>query len=275
MNPLHCPSEERLLRYVDQDLSTQDAQALRLHLGQCAACHAQVDALSALLSELRSPALADFDPRQHARAVLLRLPKQAQTPAAHRGRTTRVLSWGAALACAATVLVVSRSAFAPPDTWQARGGARAGSIARDVGLQLYEAEPSWHALTPGATIRPNAPLTAGYRNLGSQPAYLLLFAIDDADSIHWIAPPYTDVATDPSAAVLPPNHEEQLLPHTVQLEQLSAGELRVLTVITRSPSHVSSIEALQHSGVSAHSITAALPEAEVRELRLQVNEAQP
>jgi hypothetical protein len=46
-------------------------------------------------------------------------------------------------------------------------------------------------------------------------------------------------------------------------------------VITRTPTHVSTIEALEPSGVSAQRITSTLPEAEVRELRLQVEGVYP
>lgn len=267
-----CLTEERLLRYVDRDLSAQDAAAVDAHVARCALCRSQVAALSAVVSELRRPALVDFDAAQHARAVLERLDHAA----AASGKPRRLWIWStAALICAAGVLLASRAGLTPVGTWQARGGAHTASVGRDVGVQLYEAAPSLRALLPNAAIRPASPLTAGYRNLGTRPAYLLLFAVDLAGAVHWIAPAYTQPGTDPSAVLIAPDPDEQLLPHTVQLEDLRPGALHVLTVISRSPAHVSDIEALEPLGVSAQRITNALPEAEVRELRLQVAEVQP
>src|SRR5262245_18272887 len=196
---MNCPSQERLLQHVDKDLSARDADALSLHLARCARCREQVEGLSALVSELQSPMFTDFDAAQHAQAVLGRLDTSRGTAA----RSSRFV-WGAALACAAAALIFWRSAFTPAGSWQARGGAHGASIARCVSVQLYELKPIRRALTPNACIQVSSALTAGFRNLGTQTAFLLLFAVDQAGTIHWIAPPYTQAATVPSAAEISP-----------------------------------------------------------------------
>jgi hypothetical protein len=189
-----------------------------------------------------------------------------------RSAAPRWAIWGAVLAAAAVLLLALgvRERSREPEQWAARGAGEQSSLSRDVGLSLY-----WHAepprpLEPGGRIRRGQPLTAGLRNLGSERVYLLLFAVDAAGVVHWIAPEFTAAGSDPPAATVAPSRAEQLLPSAVVFDDLATGPLRVVAVIDRAPSRVSVIEALPPSELGTEALMKRFPHAETRQFLLEV-----
>ena len=263
-----CPSEERLWRYLDQDLSPRDASAVSQHVTECGRCRDEQERLHALLASLRAPELPSADRAAHVEAVLNRIATDPQPQAAHRLR--KLLGLLLPLAAAGALLIAQ---LGQDGRFQARGGPSEVTIGRDVGVQPYAVDPSLHALVAGSVIRSDAPLTASFRNLGPGPVYLLLFAVDARGALHWISPRYERAGEDPAATALASSRSERLLPDTVVFEDLATGPLRIVSVITPEVAHVSDLEAIG-GGASAAAISQRLPRAEVRELRLLVaNEA--
>jgi hypothetical protein len=203
------------------------------------------------------------------REVMARL--DTTPPAAISGRGAQ-RAWLATAAVAACIcLSIGLWRVRPHGIWQARGDHKMPTIARDIGVQAYAFDDgALRPLTPGAEISSTTPLGAGYRNLGVSSAYLLLFAVDARDLVHWISPRYDSADSDPEATRLALTADESFLPERVIFDDLTPGSLRIVSVVTPALAHVSDIEALEAVGASSQAITRRLPHAEVRELRVNV-----
>lgn len=105
--------------------------------------------------------------------------------------------------------------------------------------------------------------------MGSEPAYLLLFAVDSRNVVHWIAPEFTAAGTDPEAMTVAPGPSERLLSHAAAFDDLAPGPLRVVAVITRKPTHVSEVEALSGEELDGAALMKHFPRAEVRQFLLE------
>jgi hypothetical protein len=265
-----CPSESELFRFVDTDLSPEQLQRVEQHLPSCSACAKQVAALRLLIDDIAAPhALAEFDVANHAASVMARLDAQ-ERPA----RRSRFALWGGMLAAAAVLaallVVQSRPSDSAGEQFAARGTPAEASLPRDVGVHLYVQEQSLRPLEAGSRIRAGAALTAGFRNIGSERAYLLLFAVDARHAVHWIAPEFVTPGSDPEAVLIAPKASEQLLPSAVVFDDLAAGALTVVAIITREPLRVGEIEALSADNLSGERLVKRFPRAEVRQFLLDV-----
>jgi hypothetical protein len=274
-----CPDEAGLLRFVDGALSVEETDRARAHIARCARCGARVDALRTLFGDLAAADVPPFDAREHVRGVRERIDRLERAAPRRARRTYGAFAWAVgSLAAVALTFVVALGLRPPSGTWQARGGEGSSTVGRDVGVQIYATAPAMHPLSAGAMISPDTPLTAGFRNLGRSPAFLLLFAVDERRVVHWISPAFARREDDPPSTVLPaapsaPSAlEERWLSTTAVLEDVPPGALRLVAVITATPAHVADVEALEGSDVSAERIERAIPGAEVRETRVRVAE---
>lgn len=270
-----CPTEEDLLSFVDASLAPEQLARVEAHLSRCTGCSEQVQTLRSLIAGIAAPLVSDAGPlntQAHVSAVMQRL----DTPLSMPARPSRML-WGSALAglgavAAAALLVVQLTG--QPELQEgvltARGASSEASLSRDIGVQLYAREDGLRALGPGSRIRANVPLTAGLRNLSRERAYLLLFAIDARQTVHWIAPQFLDPSSDPSAATILPSQEERLLPSSVVFDDLAPGPLRIVMLITAEPTRVSQIETLSAAELSGERLMARFPQGEIRQATLEV-----
>jgi hypothetical protein len=242
----------------------------------CPRCREQDRVLRTALRDIKAARVQDFDVQAHIRAVMERvdrLERHAATTANRaRPRTLRrFIAAGAVAACG--VFFMAYFGHHLPwttETWQTRGGRVQATIGRDVGVQPYTAGGKLRPLGPGATFDGTTPLTAGFRNLGEMPAFLLLFAVDAQGAIHWLSPRFTRPEDNPASTTLPPSIGERVLDTTVVLEDVSPGPLRIVAVITPAPAHVSDVESLERTELSAARIARQLPGAEVRETMVDV-----
>ena len=271
-----CASQEDLLSFVDAALAPEQLARVEQHLVRCPSCAQQVATLREVIASIAAPLVSRegqaFDPKLHSLAIMERL----DATLAARTRPNK-LPWGGVLAglgtAAAAALLVFQLTATPElqeGSFAARGGSSESSLARDVGVQLYLKTDSLRPLGPGQRIRAHAALTAGVRNLAHEPAYLLLFAIDARDTVHWIAPQFLDPNTDQRAATIRPSVQEQLLPSSVVFDDLAHGTLRIVTLITAQPMHVSQIEALRGEELTGERLMARFPKAEIRQATLEV-----
>lgn len=268
MSDKRCPTQDELLSFADSELSPEQLGRIEKHLELCSACAKQVMALHTLIEDVAAPSSSvRLDVAEHVAGVMRRL----DAPVV-RSVPPRWAVWGAVLAAAAVLLLVLgvREHGREPEHLAARGAGEQASLSRDVGLSLYvQAEPP-RPLEPGSRVRRGQPLTAGLRNLGSERVYLLLFGVDAAGAVHWIAPEFTVPGSDPPATSVPPSQTEQLLPSAVVFDDLAAGPLRVVAVIDRQPSQVSAIEALPASELASEALMKRFPHAETRQFLLEV-----
>lgn len=269
MSDRPCPTEAELLGFVDSDLTPEALNRVASHLASCTVCDRQVVALKELVSDLAAPLPQDsLVISEHVTAVMGRL----DAPAAPQSRPHWAL-WGGALAAAAALVLVFRftAGEAPPGEFTARGGTLEPSLSRDIGVQLYAHETSFKPLSPGSRVSPQTRFTAGLRNLTDRAAYLLLFAVDSAGVVHWIAPQFTDPHSDPEAEHLAPAPDERLLSTAVVFEDLASGPLRVVALITTDRARVSEIEKLSPADLSGERLISRFPRAELRQIQLEVS----
>ncbi|HXX67963.1 MAG TPA: zf-HC2 domain-containing protein [Polyangiaceae bacterium] len=270
MRTTTCPREETLACFVDGDLRPEEVERVVEHLASCGSCREREHAFREIVTGLREPALAQLDVRAHVGLVLRALDRPARSG---RGMSRTAIVAGAA----ALAACVSLMAGVPwmlrargTQTWQARGGAAEATIARDVGVQPYAYEGTLRPLAAGAIVARDTPLTAGFRNIGDAPAFLLFFAIDVTDKVHWISPPFASEDGDPRSTELAPTFEERLLASTAVLDELSAGPLRLVAVLTPVPARVSDVESLAPAELTSTGLARRMPGAEVRETVVQV-----
>jgi hypothetical protein len=164
---------------------------------------------------------------------------------------------------------------APSGTWQARGSSKGESISRDVGAQVYKLDKSLQPLHSGDIIAPDTALTAGLRNLSHSIAYVLIFAIDSRNSVHWITPQFTRAGENPASTELTSAPEERVLPTSVVFDDLAWGPMRIVTIVSPVPVRVSQVENLAESELVSKSLVHHFAGAEVREIAVQVTGAKP
>ena len=269
MSDKHCPSEGELVSFVDADLSPEQLRRVEKHLETCGVCGARVMALSELASDVSAEVpQPDWDVAEHVASVMGRLDEPLQAP-----RQLRWMAWGGVLLAAAAAVLLFNARSAPPEL-AARGASFAASLSRDVGVQLYAQESALRPLGSGSSIGTTTALTAGLRNLGAQRAHLLLFAIDSRQVVHWIAPEFTAPGSDPEATSVAAATGERLLPTSAVFDDLAPGPLRVVAVITATPTRVSEVETLSAEQLSDSGLSLRFPRAEIRQISLQVTRSQ-
>jgi hypothetical protein len=275
MSDKRCPSQDELLSFVDADLSPEQLARVEKHLEVCSACAKRVMALTSLVQDLGAPLPAEppLDVALHVAGVMDRLDSRVTQP-----RLSAWLAWGGGLAAAAAALLLFLKLQAPAGPHElaegelaARGGPTEASLSRNIGVQLYSSQHTeLTALGSGSRIAQSAALTAGLRNLATERAYLLLFALDSRQAVHWIAPEYTSQGSNPEASPITPTRTEKLLPSVAMFDDLAPGPLRVVAVISSVPLHVSDVEALPPAELSAERLLKRFPRAEVRQFLLEV-----
>lgn len=272
-----CPNEAKLVQFVDGALSLDESERMTEHVAGCVLCRRHDQALRTLIADVHADEDLELDVKTHVRVVMGRL--ETGPPAAGE----RPFAWGApawsrwlaaAVAAGAVTLPVHhalRSGHGSEEL-QARGSAISPTLGRDVGVQAYALRQGLEPLSSGAIVDGATPLTAGYRNVGRRPAFLLMFAVDAAGVVHWISPPYVSPQDDPVSTTLLRTADERVLGTTAVFDDLAAGPLRIVAVITPSPAHVSDVETLG-ADVTPGRLARRLPGAEVRETLLEVRNA--
>ncbi len=288
-----CPNEDELIGFLDRGLPPERLEYIERHVSSCTRCAAEVAELRTLISDIAAPVDDDsapaLDTEQHVVDVLGRLDQPPRRTGNSRGWL-----WGMAAAAAALVVVpvalrdgqtgdpasTTPRASSPKGLtgsephvgqWVPRGGPSESTLSRDVGVQVYTLRDGLAPLGAGSELPANAPLTAGLRNLGKAPAYVLLFGIDSRNDVHWISPAYTDPRTDPVSTLIAPSAQEQLLGDAVVFDDLPAGPLRIVALISSAPKRVSDVELLGGKELSADQLVLHFPNAEIRQLAVSVD----
>jgi len=264
VNDKGFPTEADLVRFVDQDLSPEQLERVEDHLRQCNACASEVKRLRTLIEDVATPVAGPpLDVDAHVAGIMSRL----ETPLETRRPARRGFFVGALAIAAAASLVLALGRHGDPEL-VARGTRPSPSLEREVGIELYAQERTLSALPSGSRVGSRTPLTATVRNAGSEPVYLLLFAIDAAGAVHWIAPEYTVAGTNPLAPSIEPSVAESPLPTAALFDDLVPGPLRVVAVVAREPLRVSDVEALPPEGLALERLKRRFPQADVRQFDL-------
>jgi hypothetical protein len=268
-----CPSTDELMRLVDGEVTENRALQIRDHLGGCSACREELDRQRQLLADIRAPRL-DISTSTLVSRIVERT-GDAQVRAKSR-YAPRAAAAAAAVACLGLVfLLVTRQRGVGEDdaAFRARGGP-GGGLSRYIGLTLSREDRGMQRLEPGARVAPDAAYVMTYRNLyGSGPVYLLCFAVDSAQVVHWLYPAYLDAQQDPPALELAPAHDDTLLPESVMLARPAAGPLRFISIVSTKRQHVSSIERLAPEELRTAALRARFSDASITEISVEVSSA--
>jgi len=103
------------------------------------------------------------------------------------------------------------------------------------------------------------------------PLYVLAFAVDARDEIHWLYPGFAAAGDDPAAPPLATSDATRLMPDSAVLDGVATGTLRVIAVVSADRLHVSAIERLRGAELAAAALQRRFASAAVSELRLEVS----
>jgi hypothetical protein len=172
------------------------------------------------------------------------------------------------LAAAAGILLIPRLSK-DQGTFSPRGGDVV-PWTQKVGAEVFVLDDALVKLEAGARVSPGVALVASYHNVDKAPAYLMVFGRDVRGELHWVYPGFEDAKKDPESVRLLPLQARQVLPDGVALDDLPAGELELLCLITREPLHVSQIEALPPGLRNSFDLRTRFAGARLTSLSLQV-----
>jgi hypothetical protein len=260
-----CPGKEEWLDLLDGEATENRASALRAHAGQCPTCAREMELQQQLIADLAAP--VSVAPGA-VEAIMRQLP---QSQAASPRRRPWALAGGAILLAAAGVVLIPRWT-SDLGTFSARGGDKV-PWTQKVGAEVFVLGDTLVKLQAGTRVAAGVALVASYHNVDRAPAYLMVVGRDERGEWHWVYPGFQDAKSDPPSVPMEPLRTRQALPDSVVLDELPAGELEVITLITREPIRVSRLESLPRGERSVFNLRARFPDARITSLPLQVASA--
>ena len=269
-------TEEQLFALVDGGVPPNQEGALRSHVSGCSECRRSLEELRELVGDLSTPGASDEE--AHVQRVMDRLAEPREHARSSTPRTTfrwrAVLGGGMsalAVAAAAALLVHRQEALRVDDSsFAARGSKDEATLERNVGVRVFTGRDALVRVTDGARVASNAPFSAAYTNAHPRPAYLLLFAVDSANTVHWLYPAYTDAHQNPASVALERTDREKVLATSVVLDSPAIGALRFVSMVTESPLTVSDIESRAPGALDGEALRRDFPSASIVELRTRV-----
>ena len=252
-----CPTRALVDGHFGRGLSPARERTLRAHLPGCDACRAHYE---------RHLLLAELDPRvPSAKQRLARgLGLRATAPRPVRAWASGLMLVATA-ACAALLVLPRLQSEEAGDGFTARGGTPP-AVALPAPLQVYRALPDGRGAEPvTSSVRADDALAFAYRNPLGLP-HLMVFGVDEAGSVYWYHPAWTDAAKDPQAVPARPGGGPHELPEAVR-HPLTGRTLTVYALLARAPMTVTQVEALLQQG-GARAL--AGPERSVHEVKLEV-----
>lgn len=271
-------TEDVLLRLLDGELTENEAAFAREHARSCGSCSERMRVQQGIFHALRAPVPQTRDARVLVDELMSRVVRE---DAVARRSLDRKASWwsrgGVVAACVAVAAGVAFF-FGKPrasSEFTARGGALsldAGSftesraLSREVGVRVVYADGAELREVNGAMVPVDAGYAAVVRNAGNDTAYALVFALDAASVVHWIAPMYVDPSSDPASTTIAPRTEESVHKPIVAFDRPASGRLRFFAVISRRPKHVSDVERREAPDLEVDRLRGRLGDVIVEEL---------
>ncbi len=267
-------SELELGGLLDGELTENRARQLREHVAGCAACTARMNHLESLAAQLRAP-VPEAQDAGFVDAVERRLDAAAVAPPAdrHPPRRRRVMVALSTMAVAAAAIALFPRARVPSE-FTPRGGESPWHARVSTALAVVPSGPAASAPRPisaGDLLRPGDGIAiTAHNGNAALPIYLMVFAVDAKDEVHWIVPAWSDPADNPRAILLPPGGALPT-PTGRTPEAPAVGKLRLMSLLTRAPLDVRSVEALLRS----RRALAGADDRHLRTLEVEMVEAAP
>ena len=259
-----CPSHQEWLILIDGEATENRAGELRTHASGCSRCAQELELQRQLVRDLAAPVPMSSGAVE---AVMRRL-ENVERPARRFGWRSWVLAGGALAAAAAIAFLIVPATGIDRGIFSARGHRVPWT--QKVGVEVWAIEASPRKLEAGAMLSPATAIVASYHNVDAAAAYLLVFAVDARGEVHWAYPGFEDAKTDPAAVRLEPLQMKKVLPDSVMLDELPAGPMELITLISREPLHVSRIESLPVPERNTARLRARFSAARIETLSLRV-----
>lgn len=205
-------------------IGAEDETRLRAHLPTCQECTQHYERrvlLQNVPAEQRLGAALGFAPPPSRRSPLR-------------------FAWALVPVAAALVLLSALSTWWPfttDDGFTARGADAGASLAW---LEVYRLESGKAPVPNARRLASTDALAFAYRNPDAHP-YLMVFAVDSKQHVHWYFPEWTQVETDPSAVPIVSGHELRELRSAIT-QPLSAGPAKLHVLFLDEALTVKSIE---------------------------------
>jgi hypothetical protein len=257
-----CPDKTEWLDLLDGEATENRACVLRAHAAECSACAREQELQRQLIADLAAPVPVAAGAVE---AIMGQLPHaQPARPRRHHWTAAGAL----VLAAAAGIVLVPRFTR-DPGTFNARGPDKV-PWTQKVGAEVFVLGDALVKLEAGAQVAPGVALVGSYHNVDRAPAFLMLFGRDSQGELHWVYPGFADAKSDPPSVRLLPLQTHQALPDSVVLDDLPAGMLELVTLITREPLRVSQIESLPAGERNLANLQTRFTDARIVSLSLHV-----
>lgn len=237
-----------LAAYLEGEVTPSETAIIEAHLRDSGAARGRLDQLDEIR---RTLARLPEDPDEPlAQAALWRAVDAAPArPRAVRSPWWRALLGFGAAACATLCAVLLLRAFTPPvvpvahDSEFQRKAAAAIPDDRWVHIEVLRVATDGTARPlPGGVVRAGDKLVFRYASGGPDPfGFLMVFAVDAAQDIHWYYPAYETAGSDPASVAIRGDGGAAALPDAIE-HPLPAGPLVFYGVFTRTPLRVVDVE---------------------------------
>lgn len=242
---------ERLVAYLDGDLSAADRADVEAQLAGSPAARQQLASYRSLTAALgaRELELESFD-------LVSAVRRQCAPPASPRSpapaHAWRLFAYAGALA-ACTALVVGVTSIVRRDEVRTKGVA-AADPQRWAGVRLYRVSGTAAPAPIDAAVARQDGVLVSYTNLGPQPFdYLMVFAVDADQQVRWLYPAWERASEDPTGIAVRKGVAGVELPALIR-PGWAVGPLTVHALFTRRPLGVHEVEAQLARGRGALSI---------------------
>lgn len=223
--------------------SPSDEHTMRTHMNDCLACSAYYE---------RALVVSKLYPQAPTAKDRLRAAVGLQRP---HTKWRWAGAGSAAAVCAAAWLLwlapMGRTQD-PASGFAERGGSQTGALAVYEVMHNDQRQP----LAPGARVSPSSELTASFEAPGGY-AFVLLFAVDAQQQLHWYEPAWTDARHTPSAKRIRPQRPYAM--DDAVAHAFAPGPAKVMAVFLKKPTDVQAAEAAWRRG--DHRFTTIDPEA--------------
>lgn len=156
--------------------------------------------------------------------------------------------WGGAAAAALIALAASirlydaQSDSVPGGSIAARGGVMPNLSATVEAFVGRAAPGAPSALLEGAVLHPGDGILVRYSNPDARDVYLMVFAIDTRNEVHWIHPAYLNRGSNPTSLKLEQSVIARTLDEVAEPEDPAPGQLRVYALLSHIPLDVRGVE---------------------------------
>lgn len=152
-----------------------------------------------------------------------------------------------------------------PSGVTARGGASDASPTTVQAFVGHAAPGAALPLLDGATLRPGDGILIRYSNPSARRVYLMVFALDEQRTVHWLHPAYLDESSNPTSLELAREVTDRVLPEVAEPENPAPGALRVYALLSATPLDVKGVES--RLDAATRPIPELFPQVEVEEWR--------